>query len=503
MSARNLVYLAITTISAACGLIIEIAAGRMVAPYIGMSLYTWTAIIAVVLTGFSIGHWIGGRLAEAPADRIRRDVAISLLLAGISTALSLVMIRLLAGPIIGMGLAPVPTILLLTTVLFFPPSLFVGIPSPALTKLAIDEAPDRIGHVLGTFYAASAAGSILGTLAAGFVFISWLGTINTFVMVAVAYFAMAIVLAVTSSDAANRTALSLAAIAAVSLAVLGLAGSQSRAFVSPCQTESDYYCIRVVQGPIEAGTDSRALVLDHLGHGINIKSRPETLVTPYVELQDIMARIHTGRRSPFRSFFIGGGAYTMPRAWLAARPDAEVVVAEVDPAVTRVAHRQLWLPRDKRLRIHHEDARRALAMAAPGTFDIVVGDAFHDITMPQHLATREFFALVKSRLADDGIYVMNVIDNQIAPRLLAAIRATLATQFPVTEVWRSTGQGERTTFIVAGLATATPYQRIKSKVTDGIVFERLGDDLGATQPIRRPLILTDDYAPVDRLIGVR
>lgn len=47
----------------ASSLVGEIVAGRMIAPYVGMSLYTWTAIIAVVLAGFSAGHWWGGRVA--------------------------------------------------------------------------------------------------------------------------------------------------------------------------------------------------------------------------------------------------------------------------------------------------------------------------------------------------------------------------------------------------------------------------------------------------------
>ena len=46
----------------ASSLIVEIVAGRMIAPYVGMSLYTWTSIIAVVLAGFSVGHWWGGRI---------------------------------------------------------------------------------------------------------------------------------------------------------------------------------------------------------------------------------------------------------------------------------------------------------------------------------------------------------------------------------------------------------------------------------------------------------
>ena len=50
--------------SSACGLVIEIVAGRLIAPYVGMSLYTWTAIIAVVLAGLS-----------ASKGQARKDIA--------------------------------------------------------------------------------------------------------------------------------------------------------------------------------------------------------------------------------------------------------------------------------------------------------------------------------------------------------------------------------------------------------------------------------------------
>jgi len=50
-------------------LVVEIVAGRMIAPYVGMSLYTWTSIIAVVLAGFSVGHWWGGRIAGRETAR--------------------------------------------------------------------------------------------------------------------------------------------------------------------------------------------------------------------------------------------------------------------------------------------------------------------------------------------------------------------------------------------------------------------------------------------------
>ncbi|MCK5167916.1 MAG: fused MFS/spermidine synthase, partial [Rhodospirillaceae bacterium] len=173
-------------ISSACGLIVEIVAGRLLAPYIGMSLYTWTAIIAVVLTGLSVGHWVGGVLA-APHVKAKigsRRVAWALGFAAISTLASLVLIRTVSGYLMQSTMGLIPIIVLLTTALFFLPSFFVGIVSPILTKITVDESNHHTGRVIGRMYALGALGSIAGTLSAGYFFISWIGSSGTIIMVA-------------------------------------------------------------------------------------------------------------------------------------------------------------------------------------------------------------------------------------------------------------------------------------------------------------------------------
>ncbi len=525
---RRQIYLFVTAASAACGLVVEIAAGRMLAPYVGMSLYTWTAIIAVVLAGFSAGHWIGGRLAERPSADAHRSVIWALLAAGMTSVLALVLIRLVSGPILSLGVGAVASILTLTTVLFFAPSLFVGIPSPVLTKLAIDDEPAIMARTLGAFYAAGALGSIFGTLLAGYVFISWIGTIGTFVLVAIAYAAMAALLwfagfpsseprqdaASAQGDAASSqnergTSVRLTTLVVVISAgavTIGLLGAAVRAFDTPCTRESAYYCIRLVDETAPRLGRARTMVLDHLAHGSNVESEPRALLTPYVELQDALTRIHTGRRTPFRAFFVGGGAYTLPRAWLAIRPDAQVTVSEVDPDVTAIAQSRMWVDtNDERLTVVHADARRSLARLPRAHFDVIVGDAFHDLAVPQHLVTAEFFGLVKERLrADEGIYVMNVVDRKSSPRLALSVVKTLQQVFPIVELWDLGESGARTTFVVAGLSRPTPYAQIPSRIHNRLQFNRMAPaDITRLAAALSPLILTDDYAPVDRLIGVQ
>lgn len=167
----------------AAGLVVEIVAGRMLAPYVGMSIYTWTAIIAVVLAGFSAGHWVGGLVAERTRQDSLRIIAICMGLVAVTTALTLPILRTLSSTILSHAPSPGLAILTLACVVVFLPSFFVGTPAPVLTKMIVGLQPEREGKALGAIFAAGSIGAIVGTLAAGFVFISWLGSTMTIVVV--------------------------------------------------------------------------------------------------------------------------------------------------------------------------------------------------------------------------------------------------------------------------------------------------------------------------------
>ncbi|MGE5504352.1 MAG: fused MFS/spermidine synthase, partial [Actinomycetota bacterium] len=285
----------------AAALVVEIVAGRMLAPYVGMSLYTWTAIIAVVLAGLSAGNWIGGRLAEAAAARAR--VGIALLLAAAACAATPLLVRALSGPLLALGWNPIAAIVTLTAALFLAPSLLAGVASPVLTKLAVDAAPAHAGRAIGRMYALGAAGSIVGALAAGFLFISWLGTVRTILAVSALYAVLGLVLL-----QRRRVAAVLVGLAA------GAAAWAGDSLASPCRVESDYYCIRVDDFSRESGREAAVLVLDHLGHGINDRAEPRLLYSSYLQFADELAHRRFGAED-ISAFFIGGGAFTLPRAW--------------------------------------------------------------------------------------------------------------------------------------------------------------------------------------------
>ncbi len=482
---------------AAAGLVVEILAGRMLAPYVGMSLYTWTAVIAVVLAGFSFGHWAGGHIAQRPASEALAQTALAMALAALSTALTLIILRAVAGGVISGVENAGAAILTLACIIAFLPSFFAGIPSPVLARTVVGLKPGAEGLALGAIFAAGSFGAIAGTLAAGFVFISWLGTALTILVVVAVYIALAVLLHLAAGAASHRWSTAIISAVALALGVYNLSAAQV------CTKESRYYCIRIIDFSGQVGAAAKLMVLDHLGHGINVADAPQQLITPYVALMDRVLTLRFGA-PPSSAFFIGGGAYTLPRAWRAAAPSSQLTIAEVDPAVTALARRDMWLPAEG-LDIHHGDARVVLNRLER-RFRVIVGDAFTDIAVPSHLVTQQFFALVKRRLQPGGVYVMNVVDHAERLDALLAVRRTLQTVFTHVEVFAEEGDlasGGRTTFVLFASEAPGGLTRADDPRDETRRFVKLPPDRLQERAARAgATLLTDDYAPIDRLVGI-
>jgi predicted O-methyltransferase YrrM len=294
------------------------------------------------------------------------------------------------------------------------------------------------------------------------------------------------------------------AVLAVATAGSGAVLWVQQGLASPCERESNYFCIRVVDFSREVPFgEARGLVLDHLLHGVTHASAPDLLVPGYTHAIDELTHARFGERyaAGLDWFFAGGGAYTLPRAVRALSPDSRVTVAELDPAVTETAAERLYLD-TAGMEIVHQDARLALK-ARPGPYDVIVGDVFHDVAIPHHLVTREFAALVRERLRPDGLYAMNVVDVMPDPRLVKAIIKTLRSEFEHVDVWmEGPPEHPRVTFIL----TAHDGEPLPEYVNARNGFERgwhrvTGLLLSMATPLEEIPLLTDDYAPVERLIA--
>jgi spermidine synthase len=463
-------------VGSGCLLVLELVAGRILAPEIGVSLYTWTSVIGVVLAGVSLGNYLGGRIADRRPTRA--VLSAIYVLGGIASALVILISRdpsRLAAP---HSVPAVMQVLWLTALMFFVPSTLLAMPTPLLVKLSLSSL-GATGRVVGRVQASAALGSIVGTFSTGFFLISWFGTRAIVTGVA----GTLIVLGGLANPAwTKRRIVDTAAVVVLVAATAAASGHH-------CLEESNYYCIRVVSGP-DVGV--RTLLLDHLVHGYVDLRDPSRLLYQYELLyQELLdARPRGSVRS---AFAIGGGTYTFPR-YANARLGADVMVAEIDPAVTAVARSHLGLVDNPRLWIVHDDARRVLLrMSSPRRFDVIVGDAFNDAAVPYHLTTIEFDRLVAGHLHDDGVYVVNVVDA-VDHDFLRSFIATLRRTFPFVNVLTSSPwppPGGRDTFVVAASRSALPMTPSTISATGLDAFERMG----------RSVVLTDDRVPVDQLLA--
>lgn len=495
---HNILALAVA-LNAAAAMIVEIVAGRLMAPYFGMSLYTWTTVIGVVLAGLTVGHWVGGRLAEK--GDITKSMAWAFAGGAVTTLMVLPILKFVAlalsRDISSLGAA----IAITGFSAFFLPSLLAGLVQPLATKLALDHEGRVAGPVIGRMLAAGAFGSIGGTFFAGFVLISYLGSSATLMLVA----GINIVLALIFLTGQQRVLGAAISIAITGMLVLFM---PTGLYATPCHSESNYYCIQVDDADYISDRPGRLMALDHLVHSINDRDDPQYLASPYLHFVDEVARFSFGEKT-LDAFFIGGGAYTLPRAWQNRLPASNLTVSEIDPAVTRAAIEQLWYSPSKNTQIIERDARYVLqslnneSNADKNKFDIIFGDAFHDIAIPAHLVTDEFNQLVANQLTADGFYALNVIDDPRKMAFLSSMIKTLKLSFTHVQTWYSPmdiGGGDRATFIL--LASHLPLnlkKYHKSVYGQERTWARLDDskyNLGG-----KGLILRDDFVPVDRLLS--
>jgi len=479
-----------------CTMVIELVAGRIMAPYVGVSLYTWTSIIGVVLAGISIGAYLGGMIADRyPTPR---TLGWLLFLSGLA-ALSIAPLTE------AVARWPLQTslmfrILTVTTIIFFAPSCLLGMISPVVVRLSLDRL-DRSGNVVGKIYAFSTLGSILGTFATGFFLISYMGTRNILLL-------MAVILILSSpffGGAFLRRRVFFVLFPALFVflwSIHGQAFKKQRDNNSYFYTETDYYTIELKQLEKE-GRTLEAVILDNLIHSYVDLEDPFHLQYGYERVYAELVAWKAKKNPNFRALIIGGGGYTFPRYLEVKYPQATIEVIEIDPRLTEIAHDYLGLPADTRIRSYNDDARWFLMnFPEKGVYDFIFGDAFNDLSIPYHLTTKEFNALIKSLLKPDGLFIANTIDHFERGLFLPAYVRTLQEVFGRDKVCLIADSDFARMGINTIIAAASPARQEWAGVRNssaGRCFVLGPTELNQKMAPRLNVVLTDDYAPVDNL----
>jgi spermidine synthase/MFS family permease len=513
---------AIVALASFAGMALELAAARLLAQVLGVSLYTWTGVIGVMLAGTATGNWLGGILADRAARRAdplagRQRLAVCLILAAMAAAGVILLFAIGTSVLERSVMEPeqasalgrvllksdlVAQVLLWTFCLFFLPMLLLGTVSPQVIRLAVPDVA-HAGRVAGRVYAWSTVGAIVGTSVTGFVLVSTVGVLRVILLAA----ALPALAALFALRVWQRPVLLYAQSIALGCVIGGFILSSH--LDGRIVRETNYYTIAVVVEEDEP--ELRTLMLDRLIHSVVNVEDPNFIYYDHEQTQmELLRAIADAHPREQRVLVIGGGGYTFPRAARTQMPTARMEVVEIDPGVTAVAYSHLGL--DPRLDIatYHLDGRQFVAERAErGAYHLVVLDAVNDLSVPYHLLTREFNTAVQTTLAPDGVYLVTVIDHLEDGKLWRATFHTLRQTFPHVELLSTDAKYDsqnRQVYVfyaanqpldLDALRTKLKRQGVENEYTHRLPPGEIERLLGKYPAV----VLTDQYAPVDNLMA--
>jgi MFS family permease len=479
---------ALVVLTSAAVLVLEILASRLVAPYVGLTLETYTAAIGVALAAIAAGAALGGRLADLldPRRWLGPMTALggALLLAARPTVFAVGADFRGTGPfgtVVLILLAVAPAALVLSTV------------PPGVVKLRLRTLAET-GQTVGRLSALGTLGALAGTFLTGFVLLAALPTSTLLLanglLLLGCGLALAVVLPRSGTGVPPRPLLGLLAFGVLTTGALVVSDG-------PCEYETRYYCASVVVDPVRP--TGRTLVLDGLSHSYVDLADPAYLKFGYTRrIADVLAAQPLG---PLDVLHLGGGGFSVPRHLAQVRPGSRSTVLEVDPVLPDIGRDVLDLQTVPDLEVRIGDARTGIAALPSSSYDVVVGDAFGSLAVPWHLATAEMVRDVRRVLRPGGTYALNVIDHpplafaRAQTATLRSVFASVAVLAPPEQLRGEDGGN----FVLVASDTPLPLGRLAERaagrdepgaVGDGAAFAGAAD------------VLTDDDAPVDQLLTV-
>jgi spermidine synthase len=475
-----------------CGavvMVIELTGSRIMAPFLGTSLVVWTSLIGVILAAMSAGYWWGGRLADRRPER--KLLGRIILLAAFATAAVAGIKTFVLGFLQSQGAGLHAGAVWGALVLFAPPALLLGMVAPFAVRLKLTHKRTG-GQTAGNLYAISTIGSIVGTFAAGFVLIAWLGSTNILLLMA-AVLALAALLA--SQSGAGLKAGALAAF--IAMLVFGVYYDKKLAAAGFVDIDTPYNRVIVYNGEEpDSGRPTRTMVTGPRGRqSAMYLDHASDLVVPYTRYYRLVEHFAPGMK---RLLVLGGGGYSFPKYALANYPAVTVDVVEIDPGITRLAREFFNLKDHPRLRVIEEDARTFLNRNRR-LYDAILCDTFNsDYSIPFHMTTREAIERIRDSLSPNGVVLVNVLSaiEGDRGRLFQSMYATYASVFPKVSAFAlaERNPSEWQNIMIAAFASDREPGATEPR---GEMKALLAHRLQPPEPATAPL-LTDDYAPVDR-----
>jgi spermidine synthase len=532
---KSAFLLATVFLSGAAVMVVEMTTVRVLQPTFGSTNYVWTNVIAVVLAALAAGYAIGGRIADArPSPGVLYGVlAVGGLLVAATVPLATPVSQWLLP--VDVNLENVTSFLMrgslaATLILFAPSTLLLGMVSPMAIRLLSEHG---VGRAAGRVFAVSTVGSIVGTYLPTLWLVPEYGSRATLLIAA----AMLVVPAV--AGLIVFSGLRGAPVAA--LAVAAWAGTAAAAELSPNrgapalsgggtaivreERESPYQYLTVSEHtyPGQPPTTWRLLTINEgvfTYHSFEVAGSVLTDGRYYDDYALMPLLLDVAPGEELRGAIVGLAGGVTSRQWdhfWGRAYRLRVDGAELDPDVVDLGRRYFHLPPADAdwLRVHVMDGRQMLATLPPDvSYHMLVVDAFsQEYYIPFHLATREFFELAKSRLADGGVFAINVYAYSGDAEILRAIENTLATVFGRCQRVKQKWGGNFLLLAKKGSDPADVTRLLESRArtrfgsrSDVAEWDTLmgqaswiPEHTTLVSPAPTRLVLTDDLCPLERM----
>ena len=474
---------------------VELGASRLLAPYFSSSQIVWTIIIGIIMIAMALGNLYGGRAADRDPnpDRLYRRILIAAVWIAAIPFLGKYVILAVSGLLVvtvNSGLL-VWAGFLSCIVIFVFPLFLLGTTTPSLARYTVESLDDS-GKTVGRLNAFNTIGSILGTFVPTFVTIPAVGTAATFLIFSGVLLLLALAYFLSVRRRLVRSAVALALFIALSVAGAG----SSFAF-----WETDLvYEGESVYNYLQVKDEGDSVVLStNVLFGVQSVMQKEGGLTGRYYDYALAGPVLSGGGAgeALRVLVLGMGTGTFATQCREYFPKAQVEGVEIDEKITGLARTYFRLDEDVPVTTY--DGRAYLA-ACGETFDVILVDAYQDITIPFQMSSIEFFTLVREHLAPGGVMVVNMNMRSDRPDSINDhLTDTIAAVFPYVRTadvpWTTNRElfAAETDLFSGFEKQAEALEREDLRALMGRVAQSL------VQPETGDRVLTDDRAPVELL----
>src|SRR6185369_1746925 len=365
----------------AATMVIEIMGTRVIGPVFGVGLFVWSALLSVTLGALAIGYYSGGVLADRTGNpRLLGGLALS-------TGVLLALVPLLSHAVLSVteGLGPRWGALGSAVLLFAPSLTVLGMTGPVAVRRATQDLR-LAGRSVGSIYAVSTIGSVVGTL--GLVY----GVIPAFETQAILLGTSGLLVLLGAASLAWRKRP--AAFMALLLPVIGTSAPERplpNGFSILDRSQSVYGLVEVIE---DKNRGVRFLRSDHSILGAQF----QTDGSPGFAFVHVLEAVRFLRPQARDALQIGLGIGSLPRALSPHGIRFDTI--EIDPAVARFAAKYFGF--ESNGEVHVEDARTYLNHTQR-QYDLVVHDTFTGGTTPEHLLSLEVLQRIRALLRPSGL----------------------------------------------------------------------------------------------------